>query len=324
MPTKEEILALVQQMPELDPAPPPEEKKPPDAKPDATKPQPPKPAEPAKSLRVPGADKGKLTGPTWPDAQKIYDAILAGGKESVSVVIDLINENDIGPAYKPRYVLHGLAVYACREGKEKERAAVIEAILSELTGGKPKTIRGFLVRTLQVCADAAVIPNLAPLLADEALADAAAQAMVSLATMSRETKTGEALQVLRDALAKSSGRPKLAIIQALGALKDGASLAALSEACTDADENIQITAMWSLARTGDAKAIEPILKGTDAPESWSRSQTVKAAFMLAESLAASGNKADAGQIYERLVKTRKADTEGHVRDAAERGLAGLR
>ncbi len=334
MPSIDDIKMLIGRMPELDPAPPPEEKTPekPKEKPgeakvnvgEKPKVEPPKAADPPKPKRAPGAEKGKLTGPKWDEAQAVYDAIFAGGKESVSMVIDLITENDIGPAYKPRYVLHGMAVYACREGNEKERAALIAAILPEITGKKPKTTRGFLVRTLQACADPAVIGAIAPLLGDEELADPAAAAMVELATISEGPKTGEASQILREALGKSNGRARLAIIQALGSLKDRASIEALVQAAGDKDENVQVTALWALARTGDAAAIDPILKAADAPEGWLRRQATKAAFMLAESLAAEKQKENAGKIYRYLQQTRTGDEEKFVREAAERGNEGMR
>ena len=323
MPNVEEIKSLIARMPELD-SPPPEPK--PDPKPaDPAQPIDPKAAPPKpKPKGEQFAGKGKLTGPTWASAETIYDAILGGGKESVSMVIDQITENDIGPAYKPRYVLHGMAVYACREGKEKERATIIAAIFPELSGNKPKSTRGFLIRTLQVCADETVIPNLAPLLADAELADAAAQAMVTLSTLIRQPKSAEASRILRDALPTSTGRPRLAIIQALGALKDATALDALAQAAGDADENTRITALWSLARSGDAKAIEPILKAAEAPDGWPRTQAVKAAFLLAESFVAANQKENAVKIYQYLQQSRTADHELFVQEAAVRGLAGLR
>jgi hypothetical protein len=318
MPTPEEIKSLISQMPELDiaPPPPPEEPKPDPAKPAdaALLVGPPKPKPKPKPDAA--APKGKLTGPPWREAEKIYDAILAGGKDAVTIVIDQITANDIGPAYKPRYVLHGLAVYACRPGKEKERAAIVEAILPKLTSNKSKTTRGFLIRTLQVCADQSVVSSLSPLLADEDLADPAAQAMVTL--------RGDAPELLRAALQEATGRPKLAIIQALGALKDSASLAALTDAANDKDENTRITALWSLARSGGPQAMDPILKATEAPDGWPRTQATKAAFVLAETLADANKTADAIKIYQHLQQTRSAEHEAHIRQAAEQALASLK
>ena len=134
MPLAEDILALVQQLPEID-APPP------------VKPAPPLPPG-EKPKPEPQHWKGKFTGPTWADAQKIFDKILAAGQDGVAAVIDLIKTPDTAPDHKPRYVLNGLATYVCRPGMEKQRALVNAAIVSRLADAKPKMMRANLARAL--------------------------------------------------------------------------------------------------------------------------------------------------------------------------------
>src|SRR3954469_24197771 len=188
----EEIDKLIESLPDLD-SPPPDPKK--------------------KEEQFVG--KGKLTGPRWADAEKICQAVLAGGPEAVSAVIARIKENDVGPAYKPRYLVHVLALYAARSGREADRATLFEGMRPELTGEKPKTIRAFLIRTLATFADPRVIPSLAPLLLDEDLADAAARTMVTL-TQHSAKPSDAAAPLLASALAHAKGRSRLAVVQALG------------------------------------------------------------------------------------------------------------
>jgi hypothetical protein len=336
MPSVDEIKALVASMPELDnPPPPPPEKKPDPTKPadgakpaDGTKPadgakptdapKPTKPPEPVKPPeQKPRQEKGKLTGPAWPAAQKVYDTILSGGKESVGVVLDMVKENDVGPAYKPRYVAHALAVYVMGPGKDAERAAVTEALVSRLMAAdKPKGIRGFYVRTLQQCGNGSHAAALAPLLAEEELADPAAQAMVTLG--------GDSAALLAKALPDAKGRGRLAILQALGGLRDTAATEALIKEAEDSDEKVRLTAIWALARGGDPRAVDAVLKASDATESWPRSQATRAAFALAEGLAAAGKKDDAAKVYRHLREARTADHERHVKEAAERAWEGLK
>jgi hypothetical protein len=349
MPSVEEIRALIQSMPELDnpPPPPPEkkseaEKKPePDKKPaegtkpaegakpgDAAKPadgaKPADKPKPADAPKPPPPDpklkreKGKLHGPTWPDAEKVYDQILAGGTEAVAVVLDMVTHNDIGPAYKARYVAHALAVHVGRPGKEKERAAVVAALVSRLAAapGRHTTTRAFAVRTLQLVGDASAVPALAPLLAEDDLADPAAQAMTTLG--------GDAAPLLAKALPTAKGRARLAILQALGQLQDpAAAIDAVVQAAAAEDETVRLTAIWSLARTGDPRAIDPIVKSLAAPEAWPRGQSTRAAFLLADRLTANGKGPEARDVYRKLIAARSADADRHVRQAAERGLAGM-
>jgi hypothetical protein len=282
--------------------------------PAAKDPAPAKPTPPAKPKpKPPTGPRGTLTGPAWPDAIRIYDAILAGGKEGVAHVIDLIGENDFGPAYKPRYVLHGLALYACRPGNEKHRAAVTGALVEQMTGPKPKSIRAYLVRTLHVCGEPAHAAALAPLLTDDELADPALAAITALG--------GDAAKHLAAALPGATGSAKLGIVQALGALRDVSAVDALLPLADDADENLRLAAVWSLARSGDARAIGPVTRATDAKEPWARAQATKSAFVLAEGLAAAGRKPEAARVYQHLVDTREPELEKHVVGAARQGLA---
>lgn len=296
MPLAEDILALVQQMPDID-APPQQ--------------QPLKPGE------KPGPQhwKGKLTGLTWTDAQKIYDKILALGQEGIVAVIDLIKSPDTSPEHKPRYLLNGLATYVCRPGMGKQRALVNAAIASQLGDGKSKVLRANLIRILQVCGDASVLPSLTPMLNDPELCDPAAAAMVSIG--------GAASEHLRKALATATGRAKLAIVQALGGVSDPAAGDALLQAADDADTEIRLVAVWALSQNGVVGAIDVILKASDAAEPWPRTQATRAAFLLADTLAAAGKKPEATRIYKHLIGTRTDPKESHVRSAAEAGLAAI-
>src|SRR5438552_14424178 len=77
--------------------------------------------------QVPALDKrGTFTGPTWEDAIKTFDAVLAGGRESVVGVVAMLKDIDDGSDHKARYVLHGLAQYVGRPEKEAARAIFTE------------------------------------------------------------------------------------------------------------------------------------------------------------------------------------------------------
>lgn len=303
MATSEQIKALVDRMPELDNPPQPERKEGQD------------PKELESQRQHYNHFKGKLTGPAWDEAAKVYDEILVGGKESVVALIDLMKPNAYASDYKPRYVLHGLAVYTAQPGKEKQRGMLREALVARVNGEQPKPVRAALVSTLQTCGDKSVLPALAKLLSDEDLCDPAARAMVAIG--------GDAAEHLRKALGSSSGQCKLSIVQALGDVKDEKAVDALITAASDSDETVKLTALGALARTGSPKGVETMIKSSPAGEGWATSQATRAAFVLAEGLAASGKKADAKKIYTHLRDTRKDPIDSHIREAAEEGLKSL-
>ena len=73
--------------------------------------------------KIPPLDKrGTFTGPSWEEAIPIFDAVLEGGRDSVAGVVAMLKDVDDGADYKARYVLHGLAQYLGRPGKEAARA----------------------------------------------------------------------------------------------------------------------------------------------------------------------------------------------------------
>ena len=262
--------------------------------------------------------KGKLTGPMWPDAAKVFEQILLGGEDSVLAVIDLVKDNDFGPAYRARYVLHGLALHAVRSESPRHRAVVIEAIAARLDGPQSKTIRASLIRTLQTCADRSVLPALAKLLTDPDLCDPAAMAMAAI---------GEgASEHLAKALPSAAGRSRLAIIQALGTLKDSRAADALIRIARDdaSDSDTRLTVLWALARAGAPQAADLLLRTVVRSEDWTKTQVTKAALLLAENLAAAGHKAEAAKLYQHIRDTHDAPGHGHIREAAERNLAALK
>ena len=162
------------------------------------------------------------------------------------------------------------------------------------------------------------------MLADNDLADAAAEAMVELATISPNGMPETAAQIFRDALPKATGRARLAIVQALGVLKDEAALDALIEAAGDKDENTQVTALWSLRAAAMRRRSIRFSKRPMRPRDECAPQAVKAAFMLAETCAARQQKEDAARVYRYLVQSRTGDEERFVREAANRGLDAMK
>ncbi len=265
--------------------------------------------------RVPELDakRGTFTGPTWEDAAAIFDAVLAAGREGVVGVVAMLHDTDDGQDYKARYVLHGLAQYLGRPGKEAARAVFVEALASQLGGERPKAVQGFVVRQLQVIGGKEAAPALGKLLGDPDVHEFAAQALVAI-------RSGAA-EELRKALPGLKGGPRLTALQALGALADRDSAAELRAAAADADLDARLAALWALARIGDAESVDRVLKGADAAPGWERIRATSAALLLAERLIADGKKAEAFRVYRHLKDTRTDAAEAYVRDAAADALA---
>jgi HEAT repeat protein len=260
---------------------------------------------------APAARDGKLADVDKAATDQALAELQRGGREAVVGLVALIDR----PAplgNQARHALHALATAACGPKDEARRRAVAEALASTLGGDRPRDVRAFVVRQLQLVGGREVAPALGKLLLDESLCDDAAQALVAI-------KDG-AGEPLRAALPKATGRAKVTIAQALGELRDQQAAAALKPLVTDSDRDVRLAAGWALARAGDATAVDLLLKAAEA-DGYERIKATQACLLLAENLLAAGRKQEAMRVYKHLHETRTDRGEQHVRDAAARGLA---
>ncbi|MCY2951267.1 MAG: HEAT repeat domain-containing protein [Planctomycetota bacterium] len=265
--------------------------------------------DPSKKNRT---DEFKLTGPKWGEAQKAYDAILLGGPENIMSLIGMLSEGNDPARYKPRYALHGLALYVCRAGKEKERAMLVGTLASQLGGDRAKWSQAILVRELEWAGNKDAVAAVGKLMLDDEIGDDAVRTIVAI-------RDGAAEQ-LRAALGNAKGRRRLAIVQALGVIGDAGSVAALKAAAGDGDAEVRQAAVWGLANMGEASAVDLLIKASDAV-GWERIKATKACLVAAEKLTAAGKKAEAGRIYKHLAETRTDKSERYVKEAAEKAMA---
>jgi HEAT repeat protein len=255
----------------------------------------------------------KFTGPDPADAGKAFAAILAGGRESFLEVIAALRDpaDDDFKDYKAGYVLHGL----CLTAKDEQRRTLAEAMASQLQdGAHSPAAKKTIIRELQVAGGKESIAALGECLANPELCDSAVQALLAI----REG----VVEPLRKALGRADGRNLVAVIQALGELRDTESLPALRQLLTHEQSDLRRAAAVALTSLADAESADAILKLADSGTGWERAHDNDLCLVLAEKLAASGKKDSATKIYTQLRDTRK--DERHISDAAARGLEASR
>jgi len=245
--------------------------------------------------------------------EKTTAEIAKGGKQNILGVIDMLAEPGSDADVKPHYALHCLANYVLQQGDEKARSEFAEALASQLSGDRPKYVRGYLCQELQWAGRKEAVPALAALLTDEELADPAGMALVAI-----KDGAGEAL---RAALPNAKGRCRLVVLHSLAALADPASAPIFIQALGDTDREVRIAAGAGLARLGDTSAVDALLKAADKEPGWERIQAAKHCLVLAEKLAAAGKKSEAAKICEHLRQTRTDPSENYIREAAQKILA---
>ncbi|MHC4582369.1 MAG: HEAT repeat domain-containing protein, partial [Planctomycetota bacterium] len=244
------------------------------------------------------------------DKQVVDDVtsqIHEGGRESLIALVDMLVEPGKGDDVKVRYALHCLAVHVCKLDNDRVRRAFSTTLASQLGGDRPKGVQKYVIEQLQVAGGMEVAAALGNILLDEQLCESAAQALAAIGD-------GAADQ-LRDALPKSRGKTRLTIIQNLGVLRDAGSADLLKASLADEDREIRLAAGWALANMGDSSSTDLLLRAAAAGEGYERIKATKACLLLAERLAAEGDKEAAVKIYRRLRDTRAGSDEAYVREA---------
>lgn len=252
-----------------------------------------------------GIDKEKI--------QRAIAEIAKGGREDIIGLIDMLVVPGEGDDVKAHYALHCLAIEAGKPEKSAARREFAQTLASQLGPDRPKPVQAYLIQEIQVTGGPEVAADLGKLLADEELNDPATRALLAI-------KEGAAEQ-FRAALPRARGKCRLAILLALGKLRDAPSVGALQEAIKADDREIRIAAAWGLANIGDAGSADLLTAAAEA-QGWERIQNTKACLLLAERLLAAGDKPGAEKIYRQLRDTRTDRSERYIRDAAEKALAG--
>ena len=264
------------------------------------------------------AGNGMLTGNM--DKQKIEQtsaAIAKGGKENFLGLIEMLGEPGAKDNVKPHYALHCVLNYALNTDDEKLRTEFCQAMGAQLQNkGLHPYNRAYLCQELQWAGRDEACEALGKVLLDEDVSDDAATALAAIGGERAATQ-------LRNAAEKATGKARLNLMDALAALAEPESAGTFQKSLADNDREVRIAAAVGLAKLGQVAAIDPLFKAADASKGWERTQLTKACLVLAEQLAASGDKASAKRVYDRLKKTRTSDNESHVRDAAELGLAAI-
>jgi hypothetical protein len=170
----------------------------------------------------------------------------------------------------------------------------------------------FVCRELSIIGTDQSVPTLAKMLSDEKLSDMARYAM--------ERIPGAAVDAaLREAMAKTSGKVKVGIMNSLGERRDAKSAAALSKLIGDSDEMVACAAAAALGKIGGSEATEALAKAKGTASGRLQMVVLDAYLKCADKLAAEGKKKEANAIYKELYEP---DLPAVIRTAALRGMVG--
>jgi hypothetical protein len=264
---------------------------------------------------VPAAKDSKLAEVDKTATDAALAELIAGGKDAVTGLVGLLEPAEKGSDLQARHALHALVLRAGAL-KPEQRQGIAEALAATLSRDHPAGVKVFVLQQLQLVGGPEVTPTLGKLATTETIGEEAVRTLVAI-------RTGAA-EPLRAALPEAKGRNRLVIAQALGTLKDSASVPELRKLLAGDDSEIRQVAGWGLANIGAGEAAEDLLRQADAAKGFERTKLTDACLLLAENLLAADKKKEATGIYSHLQRTRTDAVEKHIRDAATRGLTAVK
>jgi HEAT repeat protein len=261
------------------------------------------------------ADDGKLAELDRQEMMAATEQLAKHGGSAVVALVEMLVDAGEGGDTQVRHALHALATYAAGMSEGQPRGEIVRALLKSLEGDQSDEVKSFIVRQVQVCGGTDAVEELGKLLTDARLCESAAQALLAIGGTGAQFR--QALP-----MAKKGKAARLTIVQALGVLHDAEAADALREAARDEDADMRQAALWGLANLGQLEDVGLLINAANAA-GFERLQATKSCLILAERLLAAGQKDVAERVYRHLRETRD-DSEGYVREAADRGLAAVR
>jgi HEAT repeat protein len=239
------------------------------------------------------------------DGQALAAELVKLGPAGVKDVCGMLREPGKGDDSKARFALHGVVLHVLRPGADSERRMVEGALMEALAAAANPEVKAFLLEQLKFAGTTASVAPLAGLLGDERLCDPATMVLLNV-------RTPEAAAALAKALPDAKGRNLVAIVRALGVLREKSAAKAILPYAGSEDATLRQTAWYALANMGEAEALAPLTKAAEAKAPFERSVATRALLLLVSRLGEAGDKATCAKTCRDLIAARTAPRESNV------------
>ena len=250
---------------------------------------------------------GMLPAATIENGKAIIGELVARGPSAVTEICAGLVPPGRGDDAAARFALEGIAYYAAGPDvlREEVRVAVSGALAGALKAQADDEIKAFLMRRLQICGAHEAVEALAPFLSHERLCDPAAQALVSIGTLT-------AAQALAGALEGAPNPQRVAILRALGDLRAHHHGPQVLAHAASQNREVREVALWALANMGEAGAAEALLGAARSEDRTERLRGGDMALLLARRLAERGEKGAARRIVQVVREIARARGDAHL------------
>lgn len=259
----------------------------------------------------------KLPANEYEKAVEVLEEILRGGPRTVRQVVEAVGEEFGDPdGVKPKYAVHGLALYSSRPGAESQRKLVAGTLAKLLDSDHSDEFKAFICRQLQLCGRPEEVPALARMLVSDRLCEPATQALTAIGGK-------KAVAALRAALPSATGKRRATLINALGRFGEKAAASEVRRDVDAEDPDLRIVAWYALGNMGDSASIIALSKAAGGEPSYERTQATDACLRLARALGEAGKSSQAEMVCRRLMSMRRGAEDVHDRCAVLETLAAV-
>jgi HEAT repeat protein len=199
-------------------------------------------------------------------------------------------------------------------GKPEELKKLEASLLTVVQSDAKYAGKQYVCRELSVIGTDPSVPVLAPILTNQEYSDMARYAL--------ERIPGEAPdKALLAALPKAEGKAKIGIVNSLGERGYKPAVAEIAKLTGDPDKLLAGAAVSALGKIGGPEALAGLDKALPSAADDQKIGVYDAYLKIADRMAAAGDKAGAGKIYDKLYSG-KPEAPALVRSAAMKGKFG--
>ncbi len=239
--------------------------------------------------------------------------LLIGGSvamadEALDRAFEALATYDWGSERAPLQALDRAVVGA--HGDPQAARHLEDRLVDALEAATTRAAKDYLCRQLSLVGSAACVPAVAGLLADEELSHMARYAL-------QRIPDPAAAAALREAVSQLEGNLQIGVIHSLGVRRDAESAAALIELLDAADQQVAAAAAAALGQIANPAAREALAEFQQRAPAALQRAAADAYLACAERLLADGERAQAVAIYRTLAT---AEQPAAIRLAATRGM----
>ncbi len=181
------------------------------------------------------------------ERDRLAAAMLTLGEPGLAEYTRRLVPQGTGDDVAVRWAINAMAVYAAQSGNEARRALAERGLVAALGGATDVEVRTFLLAQLRIVGRDAAVNAAAPLLAEPAMVEPAAQLMLAI-------RGKAAAAALAAALPKAAAPGRVTIVKALGELGAAGSDKAILPFAADADPVLRKVSLAALAHLASPAA----------------------------------------------------------------------